>query len=104
MPKTNRPVEQTEQQVQIIAVDTEPSMYANNVEIKLSAWDVRFWFGEIQNVNPEAKEIMVTRRVRVIMSPQHAKAFSKVLADNIQKYEDAFGELQVEPNAGVPTQ
>jgi hypothetical protein len=36
-------------------------------------------------------------QTRIIMSPQHAKQFSKVLSENIRKYEETFGSLNVEP-------
>ena len=34
---------------------------------------------------------------RVIMAPEHAKRLLHALADNIAKYERAFGEIQLAP-------
>ncbi len=31
---------------------------------------------------------------RIIMSPQHAKSLSNALKENIQKYEEQFGEIR----------
>jgi hypothetical protein len=38
---------------------------------------------------------------RVIMTPQHARLFLNALEDNIEKYEQQYGEIQV--NAGGPS-
>ncbi|HNR86486.1 MAG TPA: DUF3467 domain-containing protein [Taishania sp.] len=39
---------------------------------------------------------------RIIMTPQNAKRLLGALADNIQKYEQAFGVIEeIEPNNGV---
>lgn len=32
---------------------------------------------------------------RIIMTPQHAKSFLKALEDNIEKYENQFGEIKL---------
>ena len=34
-------------------------------------------------------------RSRVVISPMHAKTFLKALQDNIDKYENKFGEIKV---------
>jgi hypothetical protein len=41
---------------------------------------------------------------RIIMTPQHAKALSKALQDNLTKYEAQFGEIKVinEPTKTQP--
>lgn len=38
----------------------------------------------------------IPERVRVVMSRQHAKVFSRVLAESVDKYERAFGEIVLE--------
>lgn len=39
---------------------------------------------------------------RIIMTPQHAKLLMKALEDNIDKFENKFGEIKIhgEPNSG----
>lgn len=32
---------------------------------------------------------------RIAMSPQHAKLFSQILAKNLEKYEQEFGEITI---------
>ncbi len=72
-----------------------PSIYANQVELHATNWDFRFRFGEAFDVQTENATVM--ERTRVIMSPQHAKAFLNVLSDNVRKYEAAFGEIRFNP-------
>lgn len=49
-------------------------------------------FVQIMPGTPKAKV-----KSRVILTPQHAKRLMRALADNIGRYEQAFGEIQ-EPN------
>jgi hypothetical protein len=42
---------------------------------------------------PGGKQVNIISRIA--MSPQHAKLFSKVLAKNVEKYENQFGEIKV---------
>lgn len=37
---------------------------------------------------------------RVIMTPEHAKRFLNALKDNIDKYEQAYGEIEVKKQGG----
>jgi len=39
---------------------------------------------------------------RIIMTPQHTKLFLNAMKENIQRYENQYGEIQVhaDPNAG----
>jgi hypothetical protein len=42
-------------------------------------------------VQPQAPRAKV--RSRVILSPQHAKRFAAVLQENVNRYEQSFGEI-----------
>ena len=78
--------------------DNPPSsFYANSVELRISNWDFRFRFGEIIDDHQQDESGNVIERVRIIMSPQHTKAFLAVLTDNVRKYEATFGEIRVNP-------
>jgi hypothetical protein len=83
-----------------ISAEATPSVYTNHAEITLTTWDFRIKFGEIEKLTPE--EVIVSERVRVAMSPQHAKVLSRVLAEHVANYEKAFGEIQIE--AATPKQ
>ena len=39
---------------------------------------------------------------RVILTPEHAKRFLNALKDNIQKYEQMYGEIKVDKKGGGP--
>jgi hypothetical protein len=67
------------------------SIYANNVELNVSPWDFRFRLGHIIEATDESVSIEET--AHVYMSPQHAKAFLKVLSGTLQRYEDKFGPI-----------
>ncbi len=78
------------------------SVYANQVELHISNWDFRFRFGETIDQQDEGANVI--ERARIIMSPQHTKAFLTLLADNVRKYEAAFGEIRISPVAKPQTQ
>jgi len=42
---------------------------------------------------PGGKQVNIVGRIA--MSPQYAKLFSKILARNIEKYEQEFGEISI---------
>ncbi len=76
--------------------DNPPSsIYANQVELQITNWDFRFRFGEV--IDQQSDGASVAERARIIMSPQHTKAFLNVLSENVRKYEAAFGEIRVNP-------
>jgi hypothetical protein len=71
------------------------SVYANNAAFTISAFDVSMYFGEITGM--EDGKVNVEQKLRVTMSPQHAKLFAIVLAQNIQNYEQAIGKINLPP-------
>jgi hypothetical protein len=74
------------------------SVYANSARITTNVWDFRFLFGEVEEASPEI--LKVVEAVKVTMSPQHTKVFLRVLAQNVRKYEETFGEIKVPPGIG----
>ncbi len=40
---------------------------------------------------------------RIVMTPQHSKLLLNALADNIQKYEEKFGEIKISGEGMSPT-
>jgi|SRR5579871_2103559 len=73
--------------------------YANSVQIRVSLWDFLLLFGVVNQTAPDAVDIHNFQGVYV--SPQQAKALLNVLQQNITQYEAAFGEIKLEPRAGV---
>jgi len=74
------------------------SLYSNNVSMTITPWDVVFAFGENQSVKDSI--LLVELHTRIVMSPQHAKIFSQVLATQISKYEETFGPISI-PNQPI---
>lgn len=73
------------QNIQIDLGALDP-VYANQVLIGHTAFD--FTINFIQMSVPTGKLV-----AKVIMSPQHAKAFAEALEENISKYETSFGKV-----------
>jgi hypothetical protein len=69
--------------------DLQPT-YANLVRITHSASDMVFDFARLLP-GDAAPEI----QARVIMSPVSAKLFYRALAENLGRYETAFGEIHL---------
>jgi flagellar protein FlaG len=69
--------------------------YCNSVQIRVNVWDFFLQFGTIEQPNPEYVEI--TNFQGVYLSPQQAKALLSVLKQNVDHYEQAFGEIKLDP-------
>ena len=70
--------------------------YANSVQIRLSVWDFLLVFGTLSPQTPEQVEIENFQGI--YLSPQQAKALMKILEQNVVNYEQAFGEIKLDPN------
>ena len=66
-------------------------VYANQVVFSFSAYDVVLDFG-LMSTDPEGERKAV---VRVRMSPQHALVMSKILAKNLNEYEQRIGPISL---------
>ena len=64
------------------------TVYSNIVRIGHSPYEFMLDFGQFQ---PEGKRAFTD--VRIITSPQHAKAIFKALGDNISRYEERYGKV-----------
>lgn len=72
------------------------SIYANNVVMSISQWDVAVVFGEIAGQAPDGKSVVI-QRLKVNMSKELAKVFKYLLEAHLTAYEKQFGEIQI-PN------
>ena len=70
------------------------TVYSNIVRIGHSPYEFMIDFGQFQ---PEGKRAFMD--VRIITSPQHAKAILKALKDNIDIYEEKHGTINL--NVGL---
>lgn len=78
-----------------IRVEMPPSLethYANVVMIGHAAGEVVFDFVHMMPNLPMARV-----QTRVVLSPTNAKLLQKALSENLEKYEQKFGEIQTPP-------
>lgn len=68
-------------------------VYANLARIAHSPSDIVFDFAHLLPAETSAKV-----RARVVMTPFSAKLLLKALADNLARYEAAYGEIRIPTN------
>jgi flagellar protein FlaG len=73
--------------------------YANSVQIRVNLWDFLLLFGLVNQTAPD--NVNIHNFQGVYLSPQQAKALLNVLQQNVNQYENAFGEIKLEPRAGA---
>jgi hypothetical protein len=94
---------QTPQQPQMNVVQTPDyrESYANSVQVRVSVWDFSLVFGLASSDSPE--QVTIRNHQAIFLSPQQAKALWNVLGQNLSQYEQAFGNLNLEPqNVSFP--
>jgi hypothetical protein len=69
--------------------------YANSVQVRMSVWDFFLVFGTMHQENKD--EVNIQNFQGIYLSPQQAKALWNVLGNNLAQYEQAFGEVILEP-------
>ncbi|MEL6544945.1 MAG: DUF3467 domain-containing protein [Myxococcota bacterium] len=78
-------------QIQIqIDDDTAQGMYVNLAVVNHTETEFTFDMLYMQPQQPKAKV-----RSRLISSPKHAKRLMNALQENIRRYEDRFGEIEL---------
>jgi len=77
------------------------TLYVNNAQFAISPWDLRIDLNELQGV--QEKKILVKSLVVVNMSWQFAKTFSIIMKQQVEKYEEQFGEIKAGPTARLQT-
>jgi hypothetical protein len=73
-----------------IPQDKLEAKYSDFAIVSQSPFGFTFDFGQRL---PMGKEVAMV--ARIAMSPQHAKLFTQLLSQNIQKYEKEFGEIKL---------
>ena len=72
------------------------AVYANMVRIAHSPSDLLFDFAHLMPGTSPARV-----QARVVMSPLGAKLFQRALAENLARYEAAFGEVKIPGESGL---
>ena len=76
-----------------------PVEYVNLVRIAHSPSEIVFDFAHLLPGNPAAR-----MQSRIIMAPLGAKLFFRALAENLAKYETAYGEIKIPSGASLADQ
>jgi hypothetical protein len=84
--------------IQLINTAEFRENYANSVQVRVNLWDFFLLFGRMNQTAPD--NVAIHNFQGIYISPQQAKALLKILQQNIQQYETAFGEIRLEPQAG----
>jgi hypothetical protein len=82
-------------QVNLVQAPGYRDTYANSVQVRVSVWDFHLIFGQASSEAPD--QLSIQNHQGVFLSPQQAKALWNVLGQNLDQYEQAFGELNLEP-------
>ena len=69
--------------------------YANSVQMRVNIWDFFMVFGTLQQQSEAQVEIRNFQGI--YLSPQQAKALLGLLQQNVAGYENAFGEIKLDP-------
>ncbi|MGC9292247.1 MAG: DUF3467 domain-containing protein [Acidobacteriaceae bacterium] len=75
-------------------------IYANSVQVRVSVWDFYLVFGAARQ--DQQNEVTIHNLQGVYLSPQQTKALYNVLGQNLAQYEQAFGEIAIEPRHAFP--
>ena len=69
--------------------------YANSVQIRVNVWDFFLVFGTL--LQQSETQVEIQNFQGIYLSPQQAKALLGVLQQNVSGYENAFGEIKLDP-------
>jgi hypothetical protein len=69
--------------------------YANSVQVRVNVWDFFLVFGTQQQQSETQVEVQNFQGI--YLSPQQAKALLAILQQNVVSYEQAFGEIKLDP-------
>lgn len=92
--------QQAQQQFNIeLNEETAEGVYSNLVMISHSPEEFILDFIRVMPGVPKARV-----KSRIIITPQHSKRLLRAMADNIEKYEAAHGEIEERTPPGQPIQ
>jgi hypothetical protein len=81
----------------LVQSDDYRETYANSVQVRVSVWDFQLVFGLASSDSPD--QVTIRNHQAIFLSPQQAKALWNVLGQNLAQYEQAFGQLNLEPQS-----
>ena len=72
------------------------------MQVRVSVWDFFLVFGTIEQQSENQVEMRNFQGI--YLSPQQAKALVAILQQNVTSYENAFGEIKLDPRMATPGQ
>src|SRR5262249_22763306 len=66
-------------------------IYVNNAQVHTSVYDINIDLAQVVEVRDDA--MVVEDRIKVFMSPAHAKALATLITGAVLTYENQFGPL-----------
>jgi len=92
----------TQPNIKLVQTDAYRENYSNSVQVRVSVWDFFLVFGTIEQQNENQVEMRNFQGI--YLSPQQAKALVAILQQNVTSYENAFGEIKLDPRMATPGQ
>lgn len=79
---------------QIVEERTIPDVYSDSARFDISVYGVTLEFGQTQKPRPNtAGPAPHIPKIRINMSPQHAKVLAKLFVKNMMAYENQIGKI-----------
>ncbi len=97
MSNRQQPPSQPKRQIQIELPNDLEATYSNFALITHSASEIIVDFARVLPNVPKAKVY-----ARVVMTPMNAKLLYKALGDNLEKFEEKFGEIKTPDQGFAP--
>jgi flagellar protein FlaG len=92
----------TQPNIKLVQTDAYRESYSNSVQVRVSVWDFFLVFGTIEQQSENQVEMRNFQGI--YLSPQQAKAIVAILQQNVTSYENAFGEIKLDPRMATPGQ
>jgi len=92
----------TQPNIKLVKTDAYRESYSNSVQVRVSVWDFFLVFGTIEQQSETQVEMRNFQGI--YLSPQQAKALVAILQQNVTSYENAFGEIKLDPRMATPGQ
>ena len=92
----------TQPNIKLVQTEGYRESYSNSVQVRVSVWDFFLVFGTIEQQSENQVEMRNFQGI--YLSPQQAKALVAILQQNVTSYENAFGEIKLDPRMATPGQ
>jgi hypothetical protein len=86
-------LQEIQQKIENVKAEGYFSAYSNNVAFSTNAFDFSLVFGEMTDITPG--KLRIEQKVRIVMTPIHARLLLQVLQQQVDSYESQFGPINV---------